>query len=162
MRRLLTCCFALTIAAGAVCAQPVQTLDRAEGPLLEDLEVVQYAGLSEKIFAALLEAAPSASFHYGTDYDVTYALRGTGLLTVKFFDGKAGFFRLVMEHALPSAEDLVWLLGIDADGLALAEERDVTKSWRGYQDAVPLQEVTAIHDGGWKVAVVKVAGYAHD
>ena len=161
MRYCLLLLLALSLAAGAARAQHLALAETPDAPDLEALELVRYAGLSETIFDALLETSRSASLHYGDAYDITYRLQSFGMLTVQFFEGKAGFFRLITAHAQPSAGDLLWHLGIDTDRLALVENRDVKKVWSGYLDDLGLQEVTAINDGGWKVATVKVAGYPH-
>lgn len=161
MRYFLLLLLALGVAAGPARAQHLALAEPPETGALEALELVRYAGLSENIFDALLETSRSASFHYGSAYDVTYHLQSFGMLTVQFFEGRAGFFRLITTDGQPSAGDLLWLLGIDTDRLALVENRDVKKVWSGYLDDLGLQEVTAINDDGWKVATVKVAGYPH-
>ncbi len=126
------------------------------------LDVAHAAGQPEAFFNATLGVHVLASFYYGLNYDLTYLIDG-GLLTVAFFEGRAGSFRLITRRARATAEAMPLMLGVDTAGLQLIDERDVKKVWTGRLRGVRLQEVAAVTGpDGWHMVMIKIAGYPHD
>ncbi len=150
------------LAAQALHAAVAQDRSAGHAEALRVVDVVGAAGQPEAFFQGQLGAHVLASFHYGLNYDLTYLIDG-GLLTVQFFDGKAGYFRLVLHQARASAEALPLLLGVDTALLRLTEATEVKKVWRGRLRGVAFLEVAAVTGpAGWHMAEVKLAGYPHD
>ena len=126
------------------------------------VNVLLSAGQPESFFMALYGSCLVVSFYRGVDHDLTYSLDEDALITVQFFEGEAGLFRLVTRESLATAEALPSLLGLDIAQLELVEDAGVKKVWRGHIGAVAFDEVAAITGHtGWNTAVVKVAGYPH-
>jgi|GEM_PF-6609958 len=146
-----------------ICARAQATIhpqaQRPRLPLI--LDTPHFAGLSETVLRSLLDTSETATFHRTGVFDVTYSIDGLGMLTIYYFDGKAGRFRLILSRPRSDPEDLPLMLGIDTSPLHMRESIDVKRVWDGrYANAGQTRVVVVAGAHGWQMAEVTVGSHS--